>query len=258
MRLIRSTIAAAAVAAACMGAGPAAAQDNLTLVTPVNSVDTVISEVILREAYRRLGIAVTIRKYPAERALKTANQGRVDGEVQRINGLSKKYKNLIQVKPPINYINGTVFAKSADFIIQGWKSLAPYRIGIVRGIKFAERNTQGMKTYPATDYAHLVKMLDKDRVDVVVSPGVNGWFQIKQLNLKGIREMSPPVARFELFHYLHKKNASLVPRIAKVISEMEINGDLLAIREHVINVMLARAEQGHPLCDKDYACFELK
>ena len=43
---------------------PAGAQERLVLVTPLNTVDTVISEVITREAYRRIGIDVEIKKIP--------------------------------------------------------------------------------------------------------------------------------------------------------------------------------------------------
>ena len=42
----------------------AAPVKHLTLVTVENSTDTVVSEEIITEAYRRLGIEVTIRKYP--------------------------------------------------------------------------------------------------------------------------------------------------------------------------------------------------
>ena len=46
---------------------PALAEGSLTLVAAANTVDTVISEVILRKACRRLGIDITIKKYPGER-----------------------------------------------------------------------------------------------------------------------------------------------------------------------------------------------
>ena len=45
------------------------------LAVAANTVDTVISEVIVREAYERIGYRVEITKYPPERALKLANSG---------------------------------------------------------------------------------------------------------------------------------------------------------------------------------------
>lgn len=233
----------------------AAPPDRILLVTPLNTVDTVISEVIVREAYRRLGITVDIMKYPAERALRLADAGDADGEVQRIDGIAKRYTNLIQVRPPINYIEGTIFTKTADFSVEGWESLRPYRIGIIRGIKFAERSTKGMDTRLVSDYAELFRKLDRGLFDVAVSPRVNGWYQIAELRLTGIRELEPPVERFDLFHYLNRMHVDLVSEISSVFERMKEDGELAGIRARVIRVMLERAKAGLPLCDDDYACF---
>ncbi len=232
--------------------------ERLVLVTPTNTVDTVISEVILREAYRRLGIDIVIKKYPGERAIRMANLGKVDGEVQRIDGINANYPNLIQIQPPINYIEGVVFSKSVTFKVDGWESLRPYRIGIIRGIKFAEANTVGMKVSSVSDYAALFNMLDKNRFDIIVSPRLNGEYQIKQLGVKGLRELSPSIMRFDLFHYLNKKDKDLVPAISKILRSMKESGELESIRRRVISVLLDRAEKKLPICDKDYACFENK
>lgn len=88
---------AALLVAACLTVvlKPSEAQERLVLVTPPNTVDTVISEVITRKAYKRIGIDVEILKVPGERALRMANSGKADGEVQRIDGISANYHNLI-------------------------------------------------------------------------------------------------------------------------------------------------------------------
>ena len=108
---------------------PSEAQERLVLVTPPNTVDTVISEVITRKAYKRIGIDVEILKVPGERALRMANSGKADGEVQRIDGISANYHNLISVRPAINYTQGTAFTRSKTFVVEGWNSLRPYKIG---------------------------------------------------------------------------------------------------------------------------------
>ncbi len=239
-----------------MGVAPSWAQQKLVLVTPPNTVDTVISEVITRKAYARLGIAVEIRKYPGERALRLANSGKVDGEVQRIDGIAANYHNLIQVKPAINFIEGTVFTHKTDFAVKGWDSLQPYKIGYIRGIKFAERNTKGMDSLPIGDYQRMFKMLRNGRFDIAVSPRLNGLYQMKQLGIEGVRDLSPAIMRFDLFHYLHHKHVALVPKISAVFRDMEASGELKKLRDHVIAVLMDRAAKNLPLCDKDYACFD--
>ncbi|MEH6631279.1 MAG: transporter substrate-binding domain-containing protein [Halopseudomonas aestusnigri] len=238
------------------GVKPGTASDRLTLVAAAGTVDTVISEVILRTAYQRIGIEIYIEKHPGERALRLANSGEVAGDVQRIDGLSAKYTNMIQIRPAINFIEGSAFSKSQTIPIDGWKSLQDYRIGLIRGIKFAENNTKGMDTYVARDYASLFRMLNKDRIDVAISPRLNGLYQIKRFGIHDVTPLSPAIARFELFHYLHKKHAALVPKLSAVFTEMATSGELQRIREHVIKVLMSLAEQNLPLCDDTYDCFE--
>lgn len=237
-------------------ATPAHAAETLTLAAAANTVDTLTSEVIVREAYRRLGIEVIIKKYPGERALRLADAGRVTGDVQRIDGLSKKYRNLIQIKPPINFIEAAAFAHGSGIFVDGWNSLRPYRIGLIRGIKFAEQNTQGMKTYAAGDYTGLFRMLNDKRIDLAISPRLNGRYQIELLGIDGVTELRPAVDHFDLYHYVHMSRADLAAKLSVVFSEMAAAGQLDAIRKHVITVLLARAKSGLDLCDDTYACFE--
>ena len=251
---ILGLFAVAALATAM--ARPVVAAEPLVLVTVPNSAGTTISEVITRKAYKRIGIDVEIRKYPAERALRIANSGKVDGEVQRIDGIAATYHNLIQVRPAISYLEGTAFSRTKTFVVKGWESLRPYRIGYIRGIKFAERNTRNMDSVAVGDYTGLFKMLTKERFDIIVSPRLNGLYQMRQLDIRGVRELTPAIMRFDLFHYLHQKHVKLVPKISAVFAEMAASGELAAIRKHVIKVLLDRVGRGLPLCDKDYACFE--
>lgn len=237
-------------------AHPAQATEKFVFAAAANTVDTLTSEVVVREAYRRLGIEVQIRKYPGERALKLANSGQVDGDVQRIDALSRKYENLIQLRPAINYIEAAAFSRDTTIAINNWDGLRPYSLGIIRGIKFAENNTRGMRTYVAKNYAGLFRMLEGKRVELAISPSLNGRYQMTILGIKGIIELKPSISRFDLFHYIHKKHANLKPKLETVFRKMKTSGELSRIREHVISVLLARAGKGQGICDKDYKCLE--
>ncbi|MFD2205572.1 substrate-binding periplasmic protein [Kiloniella antarctica] len=229
----------------------------LTLVAAEGTVDTIISEVILRKAYRQIGLEIIIEKHPGERALRLANSGEVAGDVQRIDGLSAKYGNLIQIYPAINFIEGVAFSRNQTIAIDGWQSLKKHRIGLIRGIKFAENNTTDMDTYLARDYASLFRMLNKDRIDVAISPRLNGLYQIKKNDIDNVTPLSPAIAKFDLYHYLHKKHAALIPKLSAVFTEMATSGELIRIREHVIKVLMNLAEHNLPLCDDTYECFEI-
>jgi len=228
----------------------------IQLVTITNSAEAFISEAIVRRAYARIGYPVEVTRYPAERAITFANNGHADGEVHRINGLGKVYPNLIQVYPAINYFEGSAFSVDRDLPVDGWESLQSYRIGLIRGIKFSEVNTVGMDRYFTGDYATLFKMLQKNRFDVAISPLINGIYQLKRQGINSITPVGPPLERFDVYHYVHRDHADLVPKLEIVFRDMLESGELIAIREQVVVELLRRAEQGLPLCDDKDQCFE--
>ena len=78
---------------------------------------------ILRVAYQQLGVSISFKTFPAERALVTSNKGRADGELVRIKGINKKYPNLIRV--PVSHVSSeqTAFSKRVEIVIEGWHSL---------------------------------------------------------------------------------------------------------------------------------------
>lgn len=61
---------------------------------------------------------------------------------------------------------------------------------------------------------------------------------IKKHNIQGISMLSPPLMQINLFHYLHKKNQSLIPRITVILEKMEKEGQIEKIREQTYAELL--------------------
>lgn len=233
-----------------------AAEKVVRLVTAAGSAGAVVGEAVLREAYSRLGYRVEVTRFPAERAIQLADQGRFDGEVQRIDGIGQRYTNLVQLYPSINHIEGGAFAARDDIHVSDWEDIRPYSCGIIRGWKFAERRTEGMDRYTVGGYNRLFTMLQHDRFDVAVAPIVGGTYYLKRGGFKGIVPAGPAIERFDVYHYLHRSKADLMPKIEAELERMRVNGELADIREKVIREILRRAEEGLDLCDGEFTCFE--
>ncbi|GEM_PF-371866 len=230
---------------------------QLTFVTVETSEDTAVSETVLREAYGRLNINLVIKKYPAERAIRLANRGLVDGEIQRVDAIKHNYVNLIQVQPAINVLEAVAFTRSIRFQPQGWDSLRPYRIGLIRGIKFAENNTVGMNRDLVSRYQSLFKMLDGGRIDVAVAPKINGLISIRKHNHSAINVMEPALMHFKLFHYLHRKNLDWVPKIEAVLHNMHQSGELQKIRQRIHLTLLETPTPKIQRCEQIADCERL-
>lgn len=212
-------------------------EENLTF-SQLNDPVSEVTWKVLQEAYRSIGIEIQPKVFPPERALFESNIGKVDGEVNRIQGLNKMYSNLIMVPVVVNKVEGSAFTKNITIPIEGWKSLKPYRLGIRNGTKFAENGTQGMDVETINDYRTLFLMLDKGRFDMVVSTRLTGGIQIKKLQLKEVSVLDPPLVTINLYHYLHKKHFAVVPAITDVLQKMEAEGRIKAIRDQAIAEVL--------------------
>lgn len=214
---------------------PLMANQQLELTTVANSPDTSVSAKVLKKAYHRLGIDITVLELPASEALQRANSGQADGEVQRIDGISRNFPNLIQVPIPINYIQGAVFSKKKKRKLRGWHSLRIFKIGLVKGVIFAEKGTRGMQVQMAQSYAELIDLLLNDKVDLIVVPYINGAASIRQhpqgdkLHFNGILET------YLLYHYLHKQHEKLLPAITARLKKMLLNGSIPDMRRKIVS-----------------------
>ena len=215
------------------------AQDTVRIAGVEQSVDRETANIIVGEAYRRIGVEMEVEWLDGPEALEAANSGELDGELQRIDGITRAWTNLVQVGIPINYLEGTAFSKSHAFPVTGWSSLEPYALGIVEGLAFAEQGTQGMNVTATDSYDSLFDMLDEGQIDVAVAPGMVGRVVLGQREGTEIKELEGVLEILFLYHYVHRKNEHLVPRLREELKAMLLDGTTLQIRNRVSEDLLA-------------------
>ncbi|SFC31017.1 substrate-binding periplasmic protein [Pseudoalteromonas denitrificans] len=205
--------------------------------------DQVVGAEILKEAYKKIGISIEILIMPGKRALKESSEGRADGEVHRIFEIGENYPTLLRVPTPINYIEPSVFSKKHHFKVTSCSALKDFDIAIVRGIKHAELCVEGMKNVIVFPYiTEMLKLLDADKFDLAITAKLNGLLLKKEMNMKSIYPLSPPLSRMFVYHYLHEKNKGLVSKIDDVIIKMKETGELEIIREKAIKALLEKVK----------------
>lgn len=180
-----------------------------------------VAELVLREAYRRLGREVKVQRLPGERALMYANTGKTDGELYRKLGLNRQYPNLVIVPVPLLTFELVIFSRGTSFTVNGWESLRPYTLGFVRGNKIAEENTKGMRVEPVPNLELAFSKLVMGRTDLVLSHRASGMSIVRSLQLEGITVLEPPLAAFPAYHYVNIKHAALVPELTRVLKQMQ-------------------------------------
>lgn len=221
---------AALVLVALLISDPAVGQQTLVMNTatgpPItNEARTGFLDVLATEALRRIGVGLEIIKLPAERALINVNGGIDDGELIRIAGLEKAYPNLVRVPEKMMDMDFVAFTKHVEIQTDGWQALKPFSIGIIKGWKILENNIPDEAALTlAEDAEQLFRLLEKDRVDLVLYSCWMGLARVKRQKLGGVRVLTPPLVTKEMFMYLHKKHKPLVPKIAAALRAIKAEG----------------------------------
>ena len=217
---------------------PAPAADHhetgrcVTISTIINEQTHAMVKWVLKAAYEQIGYKVVFDDLPAIRALEWANDGITDGDAARIVGTEQAYPNLIPVVTPVLYFRGATFAKKPVRKIATWDDLADFRVGIVRGIRYAEIGTEGMEPFPANGMTHLFSLLANDRIDVAVAVLNAGTVEIeKHFKNRGIHPVGTPLFSASLYHFVHVSRRDLVEPLNRVLLTMTKNGDLEGLWE---------------------------
>ena len=234
-----------ALAICLLSAGAGLCQETFVFTQIISTPDQIVGAEILKVAFRRMDTPVTFRFYPGARALEMSSSGKADGEVHRVWEIGDKYPTLRRVPTPINFIETVGFVKSDSNIdIEKCEDLQPHRVAIVRGIKHTEMCSEGVEELSVlNDGESMMKFLEKGRTDIALDAGLNGLMQLKKSGLDStIKRLPKALGKSLLYAYVHKKHIALIPKLDNEFKKMVESGEMPAIRERVIQEILANPD----------------
>jgi polar amino acid transport system substrate-binding protein len=181
---------------------------------------------IAREAFARVGVEVEVTTVPTNRSLINVNAGIDDGDIFRVAGVETEFPNVVRI--PEKTLDNDFIAytrpERTDIRIVDWADLRPYSVAYATGWKPFERNVSGVRELTKTPSINdLFVLLEKGRVEVILIDRWQGQWLVKQKGYK-VRLLQPPLARFEMFMYLNRKHADLVPGVARALADMKSDG----------------------------------
>ncbi len=180
---------------------------------------------VAAEAMRRVGMELKTVRLPAERGLKNANRGLIDGEMGRVAGIDKLYPNLIRVPEKIMNWEFVVFSYKPIELKQGWAGLSGRSVAHINGWKILEKNIPASAEVTRTSNAErLFKLLQRNRTDYVVYERWGGRYLLREMLMHDVQMRNPPLAVKGLFMYLHNKHKALVPKLTSALVEMKKDG----------------------------------
>lgn len=181
-------------------------------------------DVLFREIGRRTGVDVTVARQPERRSLDLTNSGENDGDGPRIPGLEQRYPNLVRTREPVLIGRFTAFTRKGDRIAR-WEDLAGKQATLPKGWFLPRRSVPEstvVEEVPTTH--HGMVMLAAGRVDAALTILKLGQYEIAQHGLDNIEPNPPVLVQQDLYLYLHKRHAALVPAIDEAIRAMREDG----------------------------------
>ncbi|MRV71757.1 transporter substrate-binding domain-containing protein [Duganella sp. FT92W] len=221
-------------------AGPPCAAEEIHIATGHGPISQAALSV-LREAYRRIGITVHDAATQADLALREANRGEIDGVPARVAGMELRYPNLIRVPVPVVTVDAMAFGNKIPLTLNGWDSLRPYRVGILKGVQYAADGTQGMQVDAFADNTQLFTKLEAEGIDFAIATRIEGVLTMRELRTRKVTMLEPPLGKVVLYHYLHVSRRDLAPKVTASLEAMEKEGRMRHILQQTLARMLAEA-----------------
>ena len=211
----------------------ALSQQRLVLTTTLGlEYFNTIGELVLIEAYEKIGVKVEVLRVPSKRSLTMSNSGQSDGEVHRIKSITQKFTNLVQSPVSINHVEIVAFSKYPGTIINNEEELASYSIVYHKGAVVFEKLTEG---FPHVKTVSISKqglmMLANDRAEIFLGDSLSGPATVRENNIQGVYMLSPPVKTIHMYHCLNTNKSYLIPQITQVLKAMEASGRIKEIRD---------------------------
>jgi len=206
---------------------PCLASANSVIVASATDQSRVaaVAEIILKRVYRTLGYELKTLYLPGKRALHKSNLGEVDVELVRIEAVGREYPGLIQVPESLFDIRGVAFTRDANMTFQGEQSFWGRRVGIVRGIRWAEKAAEGHSPTVASNVHELFKLLAHGRIDIALEAQLTGMPELENFPGRGIAMLIEPVVLTPVYHFVNSKHRDLVKPLAEEIGKMKKTGE---------------------------------
>ncbi|WP_338667992.1 substrate-binding periplasmic protein [Pseudodesulfovibrio methanolicus] len=182
---------------------------------------------VLKEAYGRIGVQVRGKRLPAARSLEMAEDGLVDGEVNRIKTIEEQYPHLIRIDVPVNLLEGVVLTCNTRMEHVSPEAIRDLHLGIKIGNRYAEMLTDGMPSVTKLPQEKkLMALLLEGRLDALLVDRAWAEAEMAKPGMGCLRINEPPLVVVPLYHYLNRRHAALAPLITGELRAMRQCGEI--------------------------------
>ena len=198
----------------------------------VNDSGTGFQDLVIQEMFNRIGLKARVESYDASsRALTNANIGIDHGVSMRIKGLNKKFTNLVRIEEPLISNEFVAYSRDLHIVTDSWVSLENHLVGYIHGWQIFQNNmTEGTQKNSVKTAEQMFRMLDLGRIDIALYERWQGLELARKSNMK-VLVHEPPLATVDMYPFMHKDYAHLVPKLTQALRDMKADGGYQKIYE---------------------------
>ena len=182
----------------------------------------------MKAVYAEIGIEPEFVLAPAERALLGTSEGSYDADLSRVEGSLGAYPKLMFTRESIKKTELLPFARPGSGIqVQSLADLRRYKVGLMRGSKFAESYVRktGLAVQTAPHQASFFKMLEVGRFDVALITSTQLSSQRPLIKTVAV-QVGPALATAYSYHVLNVRHAALAEKLDAALRSMKADGRL--------------------------------
>ena len=197
-------------------------------------------DLLVGEIGHRIGRTAEVNLYEgaSARSLQMANDGDDDGEALRIKGQEKRFPNLVRVPEPMIVNDFVAFSAPGKPAIENFQDLLAANTGYIIGWWVFQRNLQDAQHVTTVRGAdQLFSMIRIGRIDYGLYEKWQGLWTAKAIGVP-VQVHHPPLVKTEMFMYLHKKHADLVPKVSAALVKMKQDGSYQTLIEKTLTPLL--------------------
>ncbi|NRF70177.1 hypothetical protein HLB44_24525 [Aquincola sp. S2] len=204
---------------------------------------------IYTEAFRRLGVPLTMAVYPLQRLTQMLDRDEIDGDVGRVPGFGEDHRSLLRVDESVWDLQLGLFGTNAALPTLRLDDLrgSAWRGVYVRGVAICEQLLKPL--LPSDQLSALssetqgLHMLLAGRADFMCTT----QFTMLELQLQPEFRQAPPARRLvtlgtiPMHPYVQRRHAGLAGRLATVLRELKSEGTIERQRLQVLREMREQA-----------------
>lgn len=184
-------------------------------------------EMILQEAYARIGMQVSFSYLPPKRVMQEVQTGKLDACGLMGKDHIQFYPHMKCVPVPIFTVSMVAFTMPSAPRIMSWNDVSGLTVGILRGSTLISDNVINeldTKVFYLNDAASGLQMLQEKRIDCLLGGATAGSLLAESIGVDVV--FSPPLATIDMYHTVHKDHEDKVGQLTDALLAMQKDGTI--------------------------------